>query len=1045
MPPQFKPGDRIRLKYSPADIGVIVGEPRCFNQKYSYRANIAGKIAHYSEDDLEPCEYGEDPRTLFLNGSWGDRDSCLLFLTYLRISGNLSNYLYSVYNSRTQFMVHQFKPLIKFLDSPTGRLLMADEVGLGKTIEAGIVLLEMQARRALDRALIICPAKLRNKWRREMFVRFGLDFEIYDSRRLLARLHEVEKYPMIKLRGIASYEGVRTDRVRDALMDAAPDLDVVIADEAHRLRNPETAQHGAAATLAHLCDKMLLLTATPINNRSQDLFTLLQLLDPGLFASQPYFEQMSEVNRDVVELERVIRRNGPRFQERALSIMQRLDRSGFDDMFRDNHFFGRLRALMEQPDVMDKKTLVEAQRLANKVNLLSRHVARTRRVDMDEKRPKRAAHLCVVRPEPEEDALYRAVYEYLMRYYKEFPLPVMNMERILASCIPAFIDTYGRGQAEEPALEDTDWEVGDEDSDADGASISTDPGLHALLSSFGAPIRERKIDSKLEQLKAVLRQLDEKDPGCKIIIFSYYKPTIGYLARELQAVGYESVVIHGDVPTCPEDPERDEREKRRRMFEDPESPFRIMLSSEVGSEGLDFQFSHVVVNYDLPWNPMRVEQRIGRIDRIGQRAERLLIYSLILEGTIDQVIYSKLLAKIRIFEECIGDIESILGAEIRDLRDALFDSSLSAGEKEAMVAEKALVLERRLAYARELERDSAKIIGVDQYVKDEINRILSARRYIGPGEIKNFVHHVFKSPRLGLDIEEDSPGIFRADLTPHARTFFEQYLDLDAPGAIPFKATLSGQSMRWTYDYDLAAASPQIELFNLRHPAVAAVCKLIESESGFLKPVFAVKLLKRKMNANLGVGIYVSAVFVVEYRLMMQRNAAPQQRNELYSLCWESNDDAMIDDTTSAAFMSDIIAHGEDIDQPLRIDKEAANTVITRLEQRAVELFEQRREEIIGEENAFLEQRRRQIVDQAKRAKQAQEERKQKILEQLRWATLEGNDRRVQQLSALSKAPDAQMKKLDLQTEAKLAELPDQVTVGMAWELRSLGTVVVEQ
>ena len=187
--PKFSKGDTARRVSRTADIGVIIGDPRCVNGQYFYRVNFGGRLENLYEDDLEICLMSEDPRELFLHGSFGDAESCQLFLTWLRVSGGLSNYVYSFYNSRTKFYPHQFKPLVKFLDN--GRILLADEVGLGKTIEAGFIFVEMIARKELTRALIVCPAKLRNKWRREMLERFDLDFTIMNARQFTAILREI--------------------------------------------------------------------------------------------------------------------------------------------------------------------------------------------------------------------------------------------------------------------------------------------------------------------------------------------------------------------------------------------------------------------------------------------------------------------------------------------------------------------------------------------------------------------------------------------------------------------------------------------------------------------------------------------------------------------------------------------------------------------------------------------------------------------------------------------------------------------------------------
>ena len=131
-------------------------------------------------------------------------------------------------------------------------------------------------------------------------------------------------------------------------------------------------------------------------------------------------------------------------------------------------------------------------------------------------------------------------------------------------------------------------------------------------------------DSKWEKLHKVLWLLEQEEPGAKVIVFAFFKKTLAYLEERLKQEGVRCVRVDGHVPTVPDDPDRDERGKRLQQFrEDP--TVQVLLSSEVGDEGIDLQFAHVLVNYDLPWNPMRVEQRIGRLDRIGQQAKRIMI------------------------------------------------------------------------------------------------------------------------------------------------------------------------------------------------------------------------------------------------------------------------------------------------------------------------------------------------------------------------------------------------------------------------------------
>ena len=216
-------------------------------------------------------------------------------------------------------------------------------------------------------------------------------------------------------------------------------------------------------------------------------------------------------------------------------------------------------------------------------------------------------------------------------------------------------------------------------------------------------------DSKFEALIKALEAIEETEPHRKVIIFTYFKPTLAYLARRLKEAGYRCTMISGDVVSDPIDPAKDKRGQCLREFRD-NPDVRVLLSTQVGGEGLDFQFCHIVVNYDLPWNPMLVEQRIGRLDRYGQQSDRIIIVNLAVNGTIEQRILDRLYTRIRIFEESIGDLEPIIGSEMRQLASALLTSRLTPAEMDKMIEVAGLRLSsvaRRLNASKRSVRSSS--------------------------------------------------------------------------------------------------------------------------------------------------------------------------------------------------------------------------------------------------------------------------------------------------------------------------------------------------
>ena len=206
--------------------------------------------------------------------------------------------LYTFYASRTEFQVHQFKPVLKLLNTFKQRLLLADEVGLGKTIEAGIIITELSARLGeLSRVLIVCPSMLLSKWEREMQKRFSLNFDILTRNDFIKFLQRYIEYGEAeKMKGIISLQTLRSNKMIERLREVSPHFDIVIVDEAHYMRNPETLSSELGEVLSELADAMLFLSATPLQLGTPDLFNLLSLLIPEEFSDFVLFHRFIEPN-----------------------------------------------------------------------------------------------------------------------------------------------------------------------------------------------------------------------------------------------------------------------------------------------------------------------------------------------------------------------------------------------------------------------------------------------------------------------------------------------------------------------------------------------------------------------------------------------------------------------------------------------------------------------------------------------------------------------------------------------------------------------------
>ena len=299
----MNPGDKVRVFDSPSRVGTLSSEPAAGagvrrrllvnssdGEEYVLEASLE-KVQRESRDPYELMCRGDYGRTLDLRGA----------ITYFRLSGKLANLIYSLNTTNTQFLPYQFKPVLQFLDWPSRGNVIADEVGLGKTIEAGLIWTELRARQDARRLLVVCPAMLREKWKEELGNRFGVRAEIVDAGELLARLQVAQDRPQEEFALVVSMQGMRppkgwNDRKEPSKSAAAqlarflleaeandPLLHLVVVDEAHYLRNAQTQTHRFAALLRPVADGLILLAATPIQMRSTDLFNLLHLLDEDAF------------------------------------------------------------------------------------------------------------------------------------------------------------------------------------------------------------------------------------------------------------------------------------------------------------------------------------------------------------------------------------------------------------------------------------------------------------------------------------------------------------------------------------------------------------------------------------------------------------------------------------------------------------------------------------------------------------------------------------------------------------------------------------------
>jgi SNF2 family DNA or RNA helicase len=446
---------------------------------------------------------------------------------------------------------HQLQTAHRVIVEMQGQAILADEVGLGKTIEAGLILKEYLLRGLVKKVLILTPASLLWQWYQELYEKFAItasiqrsewDWDLTDI--LIASLDTAKREPHASRISGISY-------------------DLLIIDEAHKLKNSATVSYRFVNSIQK--KYCLMLTATPIQNDLKELYNLIALIKPGQLGHYRSFKA--------------------RF-------------------------------------IQDKRTPKNPQELKE---LLRGVMVRNQREAGIVQFTKRIVHPLIVSLTPREQDIYDRVTRFVRDHGQENGLqnilPLITLQREVCSTFLATALTLEKMM--------------------DGLSPAQLSQVAALLKDLARVKQNSKCDA-LEQLVSDIK-------GEKLIIFTEYKASQEYIRYRLERAGYQTLAFDGTLS-------RGKKQWIRHMFQ---QEAQILVSTESGGEGLNFQFCSHIVNFDLPWNPMRLEQRIGRVHRLGQSRD-VHIFNLITKGTIEEHIMYLLHQKINMFESIIGELDTIL-------------------------------------------------------------------------------------------------------------------------------------------------------------------------------------------------------------------------------------------------------------------------------------------------------------------------------------------------------------------------------------------------
>ncbi|MGE3538652.1 MAG: DEAD/DEAH box helicase [Candidatus Tectimicrobiota bacterium] len=716
----FTVGDLVGLRSNPTVVMPVIEVLEAVTGERRYRVFQNNTKTTYYESQLQVVANASDTRRpLTVEGLHAH-------LTSLQILAPSTANLFSLRAGRVTFIPYQYRPVLKFIRADRPRLLIADEVGVGKTIEAGLIIKELAARVELSSVLIICPKPLvsERKWLLEM-KRFEEDFTAMDGpllRHCLEETHLDGEWPEKYAKAILPFSLFDSDLVygrsgrgknkhRGLIdMDPPPKFDLVIVDEAHHLRNADTFLHHGVQYLCDHAEAVLFLTAIPVQLGREDLYTLLHVLRPDLIIDKASFAQMAEPNRFINAAVHQCRLGTAGWEQAARGHMEEAARTEWGQLF-----------LREAPafqtiyDHLQDAPLNDAARIAltgaiEGLYTFGALINRTRRRDIGAFTTRKPETL-TVEFTPHQQALHDGLLAIVARMLtfchgnQNVKFMMTTLRRQAASCLYGLVPLLeGILAGRLDQLEVT--EASDGEIDVDMRFVDQVRADMTVLLDLARNLEPS--DPKVEAFIKVLQDKQSRQNN-KVLVFSTFRHTLAYLAQYTGQAGMRYGLVHGDIPEA----ERSDLRRRFALSRDDVEALDILLSSEVGCEGLDFQWCDCLVNYDLPWNPMRIEQRIGRLDRYGQESETVAIINLITPGTVDAEIYQRCLWRIGVFQHTVGGNEEILGEITQALHDIAESFALTPDEQARRLQQLADNGIRQLQEEQELESKQAELFGLN--------------------------------------------------------------------------------------------------------------------------------------------------------------------------------------------------------------------------------------------------------------------------------------------------------------------------------------------
>jgi superfamily II DNA or RNA helicase len=630
--------------------------------------------------------------------------------------------------------------------------LLADDVGLGKTISAGLIMAELSARGRLQKTLIVCPKLLGPQWQEELATKFGIESQIAIGKEL--KKAEPNETGAV----ITTYQSARL-----YLDDIPADrFQMLILDEAHKLRNlygvdkpPQVATKFRGALEDRRFRFVLMLTATPIHNRLWDIYSLVDLLTVARGHKNPFGTEGMFARRFIADDRESARHLKPEAREEFRSIV-----------------YG--------------------------------YMSRVRRADAKLSFPDRVVLMHRADPTPAEKALVQIVAKHIAKLNRLAQISILQALASSPDALRAQLDNMARN--------------------------GTVPAT--LATDVSTVVRTMPISAKLASLGALASELAAKDPDkWRMVIFTGRRETQTTIQAFLEQRGWVVGIINGSTTGT-------NKNTLARFRQNPPA-CHVIVSTEAGSEGINLQVANVVVNYDLPWNPMIVEQRIGRVQRLASEHAKVSIYNVMLRGTFEEYIVGRLMEKLQMAAHAIGDIESLLEATGLDDDEENGEKSFEEKIRELVVA--ALQGKDTEAATRQAEESIEAAKATLEREKDAIDTMLGGTEgagYVGPRpphldrneprlDAQQFVLRAF--PVLGTAVKQEAPDLYMAvgEEGRELFRFFDQQTDIRpsvryAPGNPAFQRLVDRIAATGVHSFEDADQNPAAEAARIvRHWATS--------------------------------------------------------------------------------------------------------------------------------------------------------------------------------------------------------------------------------